>query len=248
MKNTKKHVPFILLFCLAFLLPYGVHSQRRQVKKHTTNKSSRTKSHSKNNKRQTAEFDDDWQDFISTTDSTGCEDQYGYVDLGLSVKWAIRNIGAINDVQPGDYYAWGETETKSVYDSDETDSYDIDLKDIGGTNYDVARNVWGGKWRMPTSEEFQELIDNCSWQWISQEDAIGYKVTGPNDCSIFLPAAGVIEDDSLDCLGTCARYWSSTSVLDDTNACCLGFYDKHYYVDWLNRGFGATVRPVIELK
>jgi hypothetical protein len=98
---------------------------------------------------------------------------HAYVDLGLSVKWATCNVGANSPWHYGDYYAWGETATKSTYTEN---SYVADIKnheDINGTTFDVARIKWGGNWRMPTKTEFEELVDNCSWEWTTLGDAKG---------------------------------------------------------------------------
>lgn len=119
------------------------------------------------------------------------------VDLGLSVYWASCNLGASKPEEYGNYYAWGETSPKdtytqanySYYDSDKASYIDIG-SDISGTDYDAARVNLGGEWRMPTYDEMKELINNCSWEWTQINSVNGYKVTGPNGNSIFLPAAG----------------------------------------------------------
>lgn len=119
------------------------------------------------------------------------------VDLGLSVYWASCNLGATKPEEYGDYYAWGETSPKSQFTKDNYSYYDsnmaqyIDIgENISGTQYDAATVNWGSDWRMPTRTEMKELIDNCTWQWTQVSGNNGYKVTGPNGNSIFLPAAG----------------------------------------------------------
>lgn len=112
-----------------------------------------------------------------------------YVDLGLSVKWATCNMGALSPSDYGDYFAWGETSTKSVYTVDNLSKCVQD--DIAGdVRYDAARANWKGSWRMPTKEEMYELIEKCTLKWTTIDGHNGYKVTGPNGNSIFLPAAG----------------------------------------------------------
>ena len=109
-----------------------------------------------------------------------------YVDLGLSVKWATCNIGASKPEDCGDYFAWGEDETKPKYypSNNTTENSYFKFRD-------AARKKWSGTWRMPTANEFQELIDNCEWTWTTQGVLDGYKVTSKkNGNSIFLPAAG----------------------------------------------------------
>ena len=130
-----------------------------------------------------------------------------YVDLGLSVKWATCNIGASKPEDYGDYFAWGEDETKSTYTDDNSATY-------GRTNYtfrDAAKKKWGGTWRMPTANEFQELIDNCTWTWTTQGGHNGHKVTSKkNGNSIFLPAAGGRGGSSLASAGAYGYCWSSS--------------------------------------
>lgn len=116
------------------------------------------------------------------------------VDLGLSVKWAPMNIGAMSNSGVGDYICWGELYAKQYshvynykwYDPLE-DSY-IEIGDqISGTEYDAANVLWGNGWRLPTEAEVQELVERCTWT----EDSYGYTVTGPNGNSIYLPACGM---------------------------------------------------------
>ena len=117
------------------------------------------------------------------------------VDLGLSVKWASFNLGAAKESGTGLFFCWGEFTQKQYshvynykYYDPLTDDY-INIGDqISGTDYDVAATLWGNGWRMPTMAEMQELVDNCTWTATSS----GYKVTGPNGNSIFLPACGMM--------------------------------------------------------
>ena len=115
------------------------------------------------------------------------------VDLGLSVKWAPFNIGASDPGSIGAYLCWGELRPKDYshrfnykwYDPI-TDDY-VEIGDqISNTDYDAAKALWGDGWRLPTEEEMKELIEQCTWE----VSGYGYKVTGPNGNSIFLPAAG----------------------------------------------------------
>ena len=97
--------------------------------------------------------------------ATGEYAGHGYVDMGLSVKWATCNVGADSPNDYGNYYAWGETETKSSYDEGNCETWKKKIGDIGGTIRDVAHAEWGGGWRMPTVAEFEELRHNCIWTW-----------------------------------------------------------------------------------
>ena len=173
-----------------------------------------------------------------------------WVDLGLpsGLKWATCNVGASTPGDYGDYFAGGETSTKSNYDYDNCASIGKSWGDIGGdSNRDAATANWGGSWRMPTEAEFQELKNNCTWTWTTQNGNNGYKVTGPNGNSIFLPAAGCRDGDTLCRDGKYGKYWSSTPGESDTDfAYYLGFDEGGRYVDCYNRLHGLSVRPVLE--
>lgn len=170
-----------------------------------------------------------------------------YVDLGLSVKWATCNIGAYYPDNPGKHYAWGETTTKSSYTRDNSKTYGVSMGDISGNpNYDVARATWGGTWRLPTSEEFEELIQCCTWTWTTENGTKGYKVTSRrNGNSIFLPAAGYRYDSSLGYAGSYGDYWSS-SPYGSSSAYGLYFNSSECKVDWNFRYSGYSVRAVSE--
>lgn len=189
-----------------------------------------------------------------------------YVDLGLSVKWAACNIGATNPEELGEYYAWGETNTKSRYDltnykfrkkGDEVKNVkfskyntiksrgDVDNNTVLGMSDDVAYVKWGGKWRMPTQEEIDELCNNCTWTWTTINGVDGYKVTskkvGYTSNYIFLPA-------------TSDGYWSSslytTSSDKDWNiigAWMLEITSQKYSGTFVGtRYHGRYVRPVCQ--
>ena len=174
-----------------------------------------------------------------------------YVDLGLSVKWATCNVGAENPGDYGDYFAWGETKTKSYYDEDNCDTYGVEMDDISGDpDYDVANKKWGGTWRMPTRYEMEELVEECEWEWIEAEvnGISGCRVTGPNGNHIFLPAAGLRDGTSLCDDGYIGFYWSSTPSDDYIyyNAYSLHFGYGGEYVGDYYRILGRTVRPITE--
>jgi uncharacterized protein (TIGR02145 family) len=176
-------------------------------------------------------------------DSNPSHKGHEYVDLGLSVKWATCNIGAENPEVYGECYAWGEVITKSRYTRDYCESWKQKIDDIKGTNQDVAHFKWGGSWRMPTKEEFEELCEKCNWVLTGS----GYKVTGPNGNSIYLPAAGFRDGGTLNGDGSRGDYWSSTSVSESTrSAYYLFFNSDDQHVSWSYRGYGYPVRPVLE--
>lgn len=181
------------------------------------------------------------------------------VDLGLSVKWADMNIGASKPEDYGDYFAWGEITSKSLfgwnnykwYDNDAMTKYGtVDNKTILDISDDAARANWGGSWRMPTREELDELRNECTWTWTTQNGVKGHKVTGPNGNSIFLPAAGYRDGGSLIYAGSESYYWSSSLYYEDnlSYACFYAYYlifdsgDVDLYYD--GRYYGRSVRAV----
>ncbi|MCD7721664.1 MAG: DUF1566 domain-containing protein [Prevotellaceae bacterium] len=178
--------------------------------------------------------------------TTGTINNHEYVDLGLSVKWATCNVGASSPSDYGNNYAWGETRTKSSYTSDNSRTFNVSMGSIAGnSNYDAARANWGGTWRMPTKSEMQELINKCRWTWTSMGGHVGYKVTGPNGNSIFLPAAGSRLGTMLLLTGECGFYWSATPDGSDTEkAYSPGFDSGGLHPDWSSRHLGFSVRPV----
>ena len=174
--------------------------------------------------------------------------EYEYVDLGLpsGLKWATHNIGATAAEEYGNYYAWGEVVTKETYTEANSETYGKSMSDISGTEYDAATFNWSGDWRMPTRTEMQELIDNCTWTWVTQNGVYGYKVASKvNSNSIFLPAAGYRSGASLNHAGSSGYYWSSTPG-SDSYAYYLDFYSSSRSVNTSNRSLGRPVRPVRE--
>lgn len=178
--------------------------------------------------------------------TTGTLNGHEWVDLGLSVRWATCNVRAFSPSGYGNYYAWGETKTKSSYTVDNSRTYEVSMSDISGnTRYDAATANWGSGWRMPTKKEFEELLNKCDWEWTIQGGRNGYKVTGPNGNSIFLPAAGWRLGTSLHYAGELGYYWSSTPSGSGTRyACLLNFNSGYLTVGWNDRYLGRSVRPV----
>ena len=181
-------------------------------------------------------------------------DHVDAVDLGLSVKWASCNVGAREPEYEGGFYSWGETEEKRNYSIGYYLYYNKDIGDnICGSEYDVAHVLWGDGWRMPTEEEFEELINSCSWQWtIISNYYKGYTVTGPNGNSIFLPAAGYYYNTDY-WYWNMRGYYRTGSLGDNTNASNsssgLYFDENEWRLSGLDRSGGMSVRPVYgELK
>ena len=184
-------------------------------------------------------------DSINSSDTTYING-YAAVDLGLSVLWATCNIGADSPEDYGDYFAWGETETKDSYKYSNSVTFGYSMGDISGNaEYDAATANWGDSWRMPTYDEMNELIDSCTWEWTSENAVNGYLVTGPSGNSIFLPAAGWRYGMALSYEGSNGRYWSSTPYISDTyNAYYLHFHSSRHDMSESNRYYGRSVRPV----
>ena len=196
--------------------------------------------------------------FFVLTLTTGVNAQDGIstdqkVDLGLSVCWAGWNVGASSPEGYGNYYAWGETTTKSDYSRSSyqyqyhNGIYENIGSNISGTQYDVARAQWGGSWRMPKNADFKELKDRCTWTWTTYKGVNGYKITGPNGNSIFLPAAGSRYGTELDFRGYYGHYWSgSLGESNQSYAYYLSFVSGDRNVYDYYREDGRTVRPVCD--
>ena len=187
---------------------------------------------------------------FTTSANTGTINGYTWVDLGLpsGLKWATCNVGATTPEGYGNYYAWGETSTKTSYDESNSVTYGQQISGFSGNaTYDAARANWGSTWRMPTKTEMEELENNCTWTWTTQNGVNGRRVTGPNGNSIFLPAAGYCYGSSRDYVGQGGYYWSSTPHESNTGgAYYLYFYSYFHYMHWNvdSRCYGHTVRPV----
>ncbi len=203
---------------------------------------------------------------VPSATSQGRANGHEYVDLGLSVKWATCNVGANNPEDYGDYFAWGETTTKSTYywstykwcngnestltKYNTSSSYGtVDNKTQLELSDDAARANWGGSWRMPTDAEWTELRKQCTWKWTTQNGVKGYKVTskksGYTNNSIFLPAAGYRYDSSLYYAGNYGYYWSSSLGSDYPDyAWYVGFNSGDVGRGNYLRNCGLSVRPV----
>lgn len=184
-----------------------------------------------------------------------------YVDLGLpsGTKWATCNVGAGSPDERGDHFAWGETQTKPLYNwgsyslgsGSETTikkytSYD-GLTELEATD-DVATVLWGEDWQMPSQEQVWELRNSSdiTWTWEKMDEAYGYLVTSNiNGNSIFLPTTGFRENDVF---GMPARgyYWSRTLSPDDQTL-SYGLIPSPSFItaDFVPRYYGHCVRPVL---
>ena len=181
---------------------------------------------------------------------------YEYVDLGLpsGTKWATCNVGAKTPEDYGLYFAWGET----------TGYTDVDVKSgvrkFNPTSYtalaisadlnleqDAAHVNLGGKWRMPTYDECQELLDNCNVVWTDDYNGTGVAgrvfTSKVNGKSVFFPAAGRCYNSSVSGVGSDGSYWSA-SWYSSSLAWRLIFNSGRQSLDYYNRYYGLSVRGV----
>ena len=189
----------------------------------------------------------------------------GWVDLGLpsGILWATSNVGADYPEDYGDYFAWGETEPKDTYNWN-TYHFGSDYNKLskycnnpiygiyGFTDNlttlqlsdDAAAANWGEDWRIPTYDEWEELYQNTTQTWTSQNDVNGIMFTASNGNSFFLPAAGIRWNSDLMGAGSDCRYWSSSLDIDGPY-CSWGFYfDSDLYMGQCTRNSGCSVRAV----
>ena len=191
-----------------------------------------------------------------------------YIDLGLpsGTLWATCNVGANTPEEYGDYFAWGETTPKDRYSLGTYQyckgAYNTMTKYCNNASYgyngytddlttllpedDAATANWGDGWRMPSQSEWQELLDNTTMTWTTQNGVNGRLFTASNGNTLFLPAAGDRTNSSLNGAGSDGFYFSSSLYTDNANY-AWGFYyfdSGDYYLDFDIRDSGASVRPV----
>ena len=207
------------------------------------------------------------EDDVTYDDNT--PDCVEIVDLGLSVNWASVNLGATLPEEPGYLLAWGEIEEKdwyswSYYKFGNSKSSLEKYNATDGLRFlqkedDAATVLWGEKWRMPSREEFQELFDNCYVDYTAFEN--GYpgvrftsKVEGYEGRSIFLVAAGWIQDEYHVSVGDLAAYWANECVINEEIVLPefafagefwrKGDYANRYYYSATYRYLGRPIRAV----
>jgi len=183
------------------------------------------------------------------------------INLGLpsGTLWACCNVGASSPGAFGNFYAWQDTEPKSDYSWDNywhtyvqssSGNYLYGARsNIAGTSDDAATANWGRPWQMPTKEQCQELIDNCSSVTTTQNGNSGHKLTGPNGGSIFLPSAGYCQNKGhfyYNGDSSSGFYWTSMLNESATQA-----YTLHFMTSWETEhcsasspNCGLSVRPV----
>ncbi len=187
-----------------------------------------------------------------------------WVDLGLpsGLLWADRNVGAQSPEDYGNYYAWGETSTKEVYDWSTYaygNDYDALTKYCNMSNYglngftdnlttleasdDAATVNLGGNARTPRDYEWRELMDNTTATLTTRNGVYGCLFTASNGKSIFLPAAGDRYGSNLGSAGVYGYYWSSTLYTVRPSRASF-FYSGNQYMHEGDRGYGLSVRAV----
>ena len=185
---------------------------------------------------------------FTTISTPGTLNGHAWVDLGLpsGTKWATCNVGASTPTAYGNYYAWGETSTKSTY-TEANYTYYTGNPTTLPSDKDAATANWGAGWRMPTMEEMHELLSICTHVWTTQNGVNGHLFTGQNGNSIFLPAAGYRYDSELYDACSYGFYWSGSLYMSDTdNAWVLNFDSGDYNVNISVRYGGFTVRAVCQ--
>ena len=184
--------------------------------------------------------------------------EYEYVDLGLpsGLKWATCNVGASNPQDYGLYFAWGETtgytaeQVKSGERSFGPGSYKAASISTNLTlEQDAAHIYMGGKWRMPTQEEYRELLDNCEVTWTTDYNSTGIAgivfTSNVNGNSVFFPASGYCFYSSVDDVGKYGYYWAASWYLP-AKSLYLYFNSSQNYVTNYDKYHGFSVRGVCE--
>ncbi|MBR6031910.1 MAG: hypothetical protein IKP36_08135 [Bacteroidaceae bacterium] len=195
-------------------------------------------------------------------------DTHEWVDLGLpsGTLWATCNVGANSPEEYGDYFAWGETQPKDTYNwstymwcngSEYTMTKYCAQCSYGYNNFkdelrgllpedDAATKNWGSPWHTPTIGQIEELCNNCTQVWTQQGGVNGILVIGPNNNTIFLPAAGIRWSGDLHYVGSICIFWSS-SLCPGLDNCAYDLYDDSgdsWYLSRGGRSNGSPVRPV----
>ena len=185
--------------------------------------------------------------------------QIEFVDLGLSVKWGNANLGATNgdtaESWYGNYYAWGETETKTNYEwsnykfgaSQPFSKYDSDGKTVLESDDDIAYKT-NSAWRMPTNKDFEELIALPN-EWVTNYNKIsglnGRVFTGKNGKTLFIPAAGSRNGSDFFSVGSGCDLWSSSlNSYNHRTAYHLDIYSNNVRMEYHSRILGFSVRPI----
>jgi len=177
------------------------------------------------------------------------------LDLGLSVEWADKNLGAKSPGDAGYYFMWGETQPKDNYawaaykygDSESTlTKYNLtDGKTKLDLSDDPAHVLLGGKWRTPTAQEWLALKQACTWTWTKQDGSNGALATAPDGTIVFFPASGGKLGGSLQDAGKWGFFWTSSRIDDDpAKAWCFFVQSSGISYDSFKRYYGMPIRAV----
>ena len=173
------------------------------------------------------------------------------IDLGLSVKWADRNVGATAIGDYGGLYGWGDGSggRKSEDENEYFSTYDE--YSVCGSIRDIAAVKWGGKWRLPTEEEMIELKNKCTTESATINGIKGVRLIGPNGNSIFLPAAGYRVGEEISERGDYGAYYNGSSRDRQNYSDDLYFYygESNIYLyrcSWHKLYYGQSIRPVTD--
>lgn len=167
----------------------------------------------------------------------------GVVDLGLSVSWANINLGAESSYANGDYYRWGATRTYR----NATDEYIKNVDILPESDRDVAANILGPGYRMPTKAEMQELLDSCDKVYTTVDGQKGWRFTskraGYTDKSIFIAIGGYYEGECIRNKNSFSRYWASN--YDSGYGSSYGSENNGKpYIRKDYKSYGYLIRPV----
>ena len=138
--------------------------------------------------------------------TTSALDETEFVDLGLSVLWASRNIGALETTDKGGLFGWSDLTGLNV--SENGNDYYYSGNICGSERYDLCKSLGIG--RLPERGEMRELVMKCSREWVENGTEAGYKFTGLNGNSIFMPAAGIRSGNDVSDQEIIGNYWSGT--------------------------------------
>lgn len=171
------------------------------------------------------------------------------IDLGLSVKWADCNVGSTSSVPTGGLYGWGDASGKKT--SKDIEDYWLDVNDISGTKHDIATAMWGDSWCIPTKSHWKELVEKCEWKIEKSQEMQGYRVTGPNGNSIFLPFTGLRFGETVTNKNA-GYYWTSENVPNDKECAFYYYIDTEYFNDIITtRNYiysGRAIRPICKME
>ena len=196
-------------------------------------------------------FQENEETLINENDITFGSSSLELIDLGLSVRWANMNLGAITPESVGSYYAWGETEIKSNYTLNnykfyikDKDTYTNIGSNISKTEYDIAYKQ-DKTLCLPTEAQWIELQKNCKFVQKTVNGITGYEITGPSGKSIFLPFAGCTFDNTKAVPNTDGYYMTATASLTNYQEKCakIGVKNLNTIVD-IRKRTGISIRPV----